>query len=94
MSLPSEIQSMKENRYQERVFDRDYDIYQKYQSIMAGQSTITEEESQKKFEDLCTETGEHKEDLWQECEEFSEKKRIDMLIDLDNEELSRCDTVI
>ena len=30
MSLPSEIQSMKENRYQERVFDRAYDIYQEY----------------------------------------------------------------
>ena len=88
MSLPPQVQSMKEDRYQERVFDRAYNIYQEYQSIMAGQSTGTEEESQKKFEDLCTETGEPKEDLWQECEEFSEKKRIDMLIDLDNEELS------
>ena len=88
MSLPSEIQSMTEDRHEERVFERAYNIYQEYQAIMAGQSIVTEEESKKKWEELCTETGENKKDLWQECEEFSEKKRIDMLIDLDNEELS------
>ena len=88
MSLPPQIQSMKEDRHEERLFERAYNIYQEYQAIMAGQSIVTEEESENKFEDLCTETGENKEDLWQECEEFSEKKRIDMLIDLDNEELS------
>ena len=46
MSLPSEIQSMKEDRYQEKMFNKIYNVYLEYQGILAGQSIESEEKNQ------------------------------------------------
>ena len=70
MSLPSEIQSMKEDRYQEKMFNKIYNVYLEYQGILAGQSIESEEKNQEKFEKLCEELGEQPIDMFKECEDY------------------------
>jgi hypothetical protein len=69
MSLTSQQQSSLEDKHEERVFNKAYDIYLEYQAILAGQSLMTEEENKSAFEDLCIETGNNIENLWQDCED-------------------------
>jgi|14_taG_2_1085336.scaffolds.fasta_scaffold110817_1 hypothetical protein len=70
MSLPSEIQSMKEDRYQEKMFNKIYNVYLEYQGILAGQSIESEEKNQGRFEKLCEELGENPLEMFQECENY------------------------
>jgi len=74
MSLPSEIQSMEEDRHEENIITRAIDIYRDYQALMAGQSIETEEQNKKRFLDLCLETEQDAQELWQECENLGEMK--------------------